>query len=127
MQKQRNYFLSGATRPVEFRKQQLQKLKKLVVDNKDAFVEAIYKDLRRSKPYASGEIDQIASESIWYCIKTKLLNVSEQVLIYKFLDEIDYFLANLDEWVKPEEKGGDIASRDFRTSRALSQTKFCRV
>jgi aldehyde dehydrogenase (NAD+) len=62
VQKQRDYFLSGATRSIEFRKQQLQKLKKLVVDNKDAFVEAIYKDLHRSKPYADGEIDQIASK-----------------------------------------------------------------
>ncbi|KAI6190876.1 CBR-ALH-4 protein [Aphelenchoides bicaudatus] len=88
VQKQRDYFSSGATQPVEFRKQQLEKLKRLVVDNKDRYIEAIYKDLKRPKVFSGGEIDHITTE-------------------------IDYFLANLDEWVKPEQKEDEPFGKPF--------------
>lgn len=47
--RQRSYFLSQATKPVLFRIQQLKKLRKAVIDNKEALIEALWADLRKSK------------------------------------------------------------------------------
>jgi len=88
VQKQRDFFSTGKTNCVEFRKQQLQKLKQMVLDNKDAFVDSIYNDIRRPKAFAVGEINQIT-------------------------EEIDFFLANIDEWVKPEKRGQEAFGDTF--------------
>jgi acyl-CoA reductase-like NAD-dependent aldehyde dehydrogenase len=61
VKQQREFFNSGATLPIDFRKQQLNKLKEVVVANKDAYVDAIYKDLRRPKVLAVHEVDHIIS------------------------------------------------------------------
>ena len=45
----RRVFLSGKTRCVTYRKNQLKQLCFLVHDNEQAFVDAIYRDLRRPK------------------------------------------------------------------------------
>jgi len=82
VQKQRDFFFTGVTNNVEWRKEQLRTLKQLVIEQKDQYVEAIFKDLRRPKPFVVIEIQQI-------------------------IDEIDFFLASVDEWVKPEEKGDE--------------------
>ena len=44
---QRDFFASNATKDLGFRKQQLLKLRKMIVDNEDAIVEALHKDLRK--------------------------------------------------------------------------------
>jgi aldehyde dehydrogenase (NAD+) len=45
--RQREYYNTGATRPLSFRKEQMRKLFYLVDDNKDAFVKALDEDLAR--------------------------------------------------------------------------------
>ncbi len=49
VQNQRAYFNSNATRPVEFRLEQLKKLKKLLLKHEDELHEAIYNDFGKSK------------------------------------------------------------------------------
>ena len=45
---QRAYFHSGATRPVEWRRQQLDATKALLKDNRPRFFETLREDLRRN-------------------------------------------------------------------------------
>jgi len=45
--KQRNYFATGATKNVNFRIEQLKKLRTLIVQNERIFLDALYKDLRK--------------------------------------------------------------------------------
>lgn len=47
LQAQRDYFASSATKSLEFRKNQLLKLKKMMVDNEAAIIDALHKDLRK--------------------------------------------------------------------------------
>ena len=47
VQKQRDYFNSGATKSVKFRKEQLTLLKNLVSTPEADFIEALKKDLRK--------------------------------------------------------------------------------
>ncbi|ULT90252.1 hypothetical protein L3Y34_008540 [Caenorhabditis briggsae] len=74
---QRKYFRTGVTKPVQFRKEQLLKLKKFIEENREALSEAVWKDLRRR--HESTEILEIGMT----------------------IGEIDYFLKNIDDWVKP--------------------------
>lgn len=46
---QRSYFNSNVTKPIEFRIDQLKKLKKILQDNNDALAEAVFKDFGKSK------------------------------------------------------------------------------
>ncbi|KAI6197818.1 hypothetical protein M3Y94_01269600 [Aphelenchoides besseyi] len=88
VQKQRDFFDTGATNSVEFRKQQLNKLREVVVTNRQKYVDAIHNDLRRPKQFCEVEVDGITGE-------------------------IDYFLKNLDEWVKPEKKSDEPLGSTF--------------
>ena len=45
---QREYFLSGATRPISWRKGQLETLKKMLAENHDELCDALWNDLRRN-------------------------------------------------------------------------------
>ena len=45
---QREYFLSGATRPASWRKAQLKALKAMFAENHDELCDALWKDLRRN-------------------------------------------------------------------------------
>lgn len=47
LQAQRDYFASNATKDIKFRKEQLERLKKLIVDNETAIIDALHKDLRK--------------------------------------------------------------------------------
>ncbi|CAB3396990.1 unnamed protein product [Caenorhabditis bovis] len=71
---QRNYFRTGATKPVKFRKQQLLRLKKMIEENREQLCDAVWKDLRRRH------------------------EATESVEIGMLLQEIDYFLKNIDTW-----------------------------
>lgn len=44
---QRRFFKTGATRCVEFRKEQLKKMREMIEQYKDRICQAIHKDLRR--------------------------------------------------------------------------------
>ena len=60
---QRTFFNSGKTRTVEFRKEQLQRLKKILNENETLLLDAIYTDLKKSKYDAfSSEISLIYRE-----------------------------------------------------------------
>ncbi|CAI2354016.1 unnamed protein product [Caenorhabditis sp. 36 PRJEB53466] len=74
---QRKYFRSGETKPLQFRKQQLLRLKKFIEENREALAECVWKDLRRRHE------------------STEIMEIGMAIL------EIDYFLANLDDWAKP--------------------------
>lgn len=52
MQRARDTFNRGVTRPVEWRRKQLQNLLRMYEENTNAMVEALRKDLRRSKTEA---------------------------------------------------------------------------
>ncbi len=75
-EKQQVHFRSGATLPIEKRKEALKKLKALIKDNEPALNEAIYKDLRKS-PYET--------------------YVTEIGLIY---DEINIQLSSMKKWAR---------------------------
>lgn len=75
---QRNYYFTGKTRPVEFRKKMLLKLRQAVQDNEEAILEALHKDLGKS-----------SFESYVTEVGFVLSSISEMV-------------KNVDEWMKPE-------------------------
>ncbi|MFH4975796.1 hypothetical protein AB6A40_002505 [Gnathostoma spinigerum] len=78
IEKQRTFFRDGHTRSLEFRKNQLKQLKKMMNDEKDYFTNAVYKDLRREQ------------------------RVTFFMEIAMTVTEIDDTLAHLNEWAAPE-------------------------
>jgi len=74
----RDYYDSGGTRPYAFRKQQLQKLKSLILQNEKQLHEALYTDLKKSP------------EESW---------VTETGFL---ISEINSALKNLAQWMEPE-------------------------
>jgi aldehyde dehydrogenase (NAD+) len=74
----RRYYDSGATRSYAFRKEQLKKLKTALLENQDAFHEALYKDLKKSP------------EESW---------VTETGFL---LSEINTTLSNLKDWMSAD-------------------------
>lgn len=75
--KMRDYFASGATRPLAFRRQQLQRFHDCLLAHEQAINEALYQDLHKSP------------EEVW---------VSETGLV---IAEIKLALKKLDEWARP--------------------------
>src|SRR5215813_7405453 len=75
---QREYFMSGSTRPASWRRKQLEAVKALFTENRDELRDALWKDLRRNIVDA----DMI---DITFVVK-----------------EADYALAHLDAWMTPE-------------------------
>ena len=78
IQRQRDFFNSGKTLPLEFRIGQLKKLKDSIERNEKLVLEALYKDLRKS------EIEAYNSEV--------LMTVAD----------IDYALKRIRQWVRPQ-------------------------
>jgi aldehyde dehydrogenase (NAD+) len=76
--RQREYFLSGCTRPASWRKAQLETLKAMFTENHDELCDALWKDLRRNVTDAD------------------LMDVTYNV------KEADYALKHLDAWMAPE-------------------------
>jgi acyl-CoA reductase-like NAD-dependent aldehyde dehydrogenase len=76
--RQREYFLSGSTRPAAWRRAQLQSVKALFTENHDELCEALWKDLRRNVTDAD------------------LMDVAYNV------KEADYALEHLDAWMEPQ-------------------------
>jgi acyl-CoA reductase-like NAD-dependent aldehyde dehydrogenase len=75
---QRQFFLSGATRPVAWRKTQLEAVKTLFTVHHDELCDALWKDLRRN----ANDADLM---DVAYCAK-----------------EAEYALKNVDDWMKPQ-------------------------
>lgn len=78
VQAQRDYFNSNATKPLAFRKAQLQRLKAMFVENSAAILEALFQDL--NKPTNEAQLTEV------------------DMLVH----EIDFMLENLDEFAKPK-------------------------
>lgn len=83
---QKEFFLSGQTKPLKFRIKQLKKIKSALIKNEEYFYEAIYKDFGKSKfeTYAT-ELSPIYSE----------LNLA---------------IKKLSQWVKSEKKKTNLAN-----------------
>ena len=75
---QRAHFLSGATRPVAWRRAQLKALKALLEDNRGRFYSALHEDLRRNQ------------------VDADLMDVGFSI------KEAEYALEHLESWLKPE-------------------------
>src|SRR5215475_4541163 len=75
---QRDYFLAGNTRPVSWRKAQLEAVKAMFTEHHDELCAALWQDLRRN------------------VIDADYMDVTYNV------KEADYALEHLDTWVKPE-------------------------
>lgn len=75
---QRAYFLAGNTRPISWRRAQLEALKAMFTEHHDELCDALWKDLRRNVTDAD------------------LMDVAYNV------KEADYALKHLDRWVEPE-------------------------
>lgn len=74
----RNYFNSGITKPYQFRKEQLKKLKQSIIVHEQELYDALYKDLKKSP------------EECW---------VTENGLV---LSELNDTIKNLAAWMEPE-------------------------
>ncbi len=78
LQQQRNYFETGATKPIDFRKQQLLALKNSVLKYEEEIYTALYTDLKKSK------------EEVW------------ATEIGFLLSELNTAINNVRQWMKPE-------------------------
>lgn len=74
---QKKYFYSGATKDIEFRKEQLIKLKTAIQTNEKEIIDALYKDLRKS------EFEAYATE------------------VGLVLNSISHMIKHIDKWVRP--------------------------
>jgi len=77
VQRQRRFFETGATRPLAFRMEQLQRLRQAVLDRRDRITAAITADLGR--PYFEAYAFEVGA-----------------------IKEIDYVLKHLAKWAKPK-------------------------
>lgn len=99
LQKQRNFFYTHKTKDINYRINNLKKLKKIIIDNEDKIADAIYKDLRKSK-FESYETEiGIILEEIGYHLK----NLKKWEKQKKVRTPIIYFPAN--SFIKPEPYG----------------------
>lgn len=87
LQKQKIFFNSHKTKDLNFRKNQLKKLKQLVKDHEQLLYEAIFKDFGKSEFETFG---------------------TEISFIYK---DIDYYLKNLNSFAKPKKTSTNIVNQ----------------
>ena len=91
--KQREFFLSGKTLDVNFRKEQLKKLRQVILDNQEELEKALYEDLRRSAPEA------------YFC------DIGDTVM------EINEYLHGVKKWNKPERHFSGLAAFPSMTTK----------
>lgn len=87
LQRQKKFFRSHTTKNPDFRKAQLKKLKKLILENENMLFEAIDKDFGKSR------------------FDTFMTEIS---FIYK---DIDYFLKNMNRLVRPESVSTNVVNQ----------------
>lgn len=84
LERMRDYFDSGATRPIPFRKEQLRKLKAATQNYEKQIAEALHSDLKKNP-------------EVVYATETGLL-----------IAEINVAIRNLDEWARPKNVGTNL-------------------
>ena len=77
VEKQRDFFLTGRTADLNFRREQLKRLRQTIVQNQEQLCDAVYKDLKRAP-------------KVNYCLELASVVI-----------EIDYMIDNLEEWSAP--------------------------
>lgn len=87
IEKQRAFAAAGTAKDINFRKQQLHKLKRIIKENEPLLYEAIHKDIKKSK------------------FETYL---TELALIYQ---EIDDAIKRVSKWAKPKKVKTDLANQ----------------
>lgn len=87
VENQRQYFQSNATRPVEFRIKQLEKLRDLIHGYEDELYEAIYKDFGKSK------------------YDTQLTE------IFRLFEELEMAIKNVKKWAKPRKVSTNLLNQ----------------
>jgi aldehyde dehydrogenase (NAD+) len=95
---QRAFFKSGQTLPYRFRREQLKKLRKSIVENEQAICEALYQDFRKS--HFEGYATEIAV----------------------VLAELDNFLKNLESWMKPKSVSASLLN--FPSSDSIHKDPY---
>lgn len=88
---QHRFFQEGNTRPLSFRLEQLGRLKKVLKEHEDAFLDAIYRDFRKP-PFESF--------------------ATEVGLLYS---EIDHCRRNLKKWMRPQRVWGSLINFPSRS------------
>ena len=83
---QREFFLSGKTLDINFRKEQLKKLRQALIDNQNKLAEALYNDLGRSEAEA------------YFC------DIGDTIM------EINEYLKGIKKWNKPERHFSGLAA-----------------
>ena len=83
---QREFFLSGKTLDINFRKEQLKKLRQALIDNQKKLAEALYNDLGRSEAEA------------YFC------DIGDTIM------EINEYLKGIKKWNKPERHFSGLAA-----------------
>jgi aldehyde dehydrogenase (NAD+) len=91
LQECRLFFKQGNTLPFDFRKEQLQKLRKSIINYEKDIYQALYTDLKKSE------------EESW---------VTENGLV---LAEIDHILSNLQDWMAPEHRKTNLVNLPSRS------------
>jgi aldehyde dehydrogenase (NAD+) len=84
LQNHRTFFNCGATRPIAYRRGQLELLKKTILAREQKIYEALFTDLRKCK------------ESTW---------ITEIGMV---INEINYAIKNIDSWTKPTSAGTNL-------------------
>ena len=97
---QRTFFNSLKTRPLQFRKRNLEKLREVIRKNEDFLYEAVYKDFSKSK------FDTYTTE------------------ISFILKDIEYYLKNLNSLAKPKKVNTNLANQ-LGTSRIYTDPLGC--
>ncbi|MDE8034476.1 aldehyde dehydrogenase family protein [Actinobacillus equuli subsp. equuli] len=97
VQAQRDFFNSNATKPLAFRKAQLQRLKAMLIENDQAILTALFNDL--NKPESEARLTEI------------------DMLVH----EIDFMLENLDELAKPKSAGQSAITEMVMGAKADAQ------
>ncbi|SKB63215.1 aldehyde dehydrogenase (NAD+) [Salegentibacter holothuriorum] len=88
---QRAFFSSQETKSIDFRLQQLKKLKKAILQYEDKVNEALWKDLHKSKEEA-------------FLTEISLL-----------IEELNYHIKNLKSWAKPKKVGSPLQIKPSRS------------
>ena len=91
--KQKEYFLTGKTLPIKFRKEQLKKLKKAILDNQDKLTKALHEDLGRCDAEA------------YFC------DIGDVVM------EINEYLKGVKKWSRPESHYSGLACFPSMTTK----------
>ena len=88
VENQRQFFLTGKTADLEFRKGQLRVLKKVIENNKEALSEAVHKDLKRNvKSVYPIELSEVVIE-IDYALQNLDVCLSLMLLIKSLTSEM---------------------------------------